>query len=105
MNSKISERGKEIALMKAIGATESSVVLLFISEAMISGLIGGIAGYGIGIFITQFMGQSIFGTEITIKLIGFPLILLLSIVMTCVGSYPAIRKIIRLDPVGVLQGR
>lgn len=105
MNSKISERGKEIALMKAIGATESSVVLLFISEAIISGLIGGIAGYGIGILITQFMGQSIFGTEITIKLIGFPLILLLSIMMTCVGSYPAIRKIIRLDPVGVLQGR
>lgn len=105
MNSKISERGKEIALMKAIGATESSVVLLFLSEAMISGLIGGIAGYGIGILVTQFMGQSIFGTEITIKLIGFPLILLLSIVMTSAGSYPAIRKIIRLDPVGVLQGR
>jgi putative ABC transport system permease protein len=105
MNSKISERGKEIALMKAIGATENSVVLLFISEAIFSGLIGGIAGYGIGILVTQLVGQNIFGSVITIKLIGFPLILLLSIVMTAAGSYPAIRKIIRLDPVGVLQGR
>ncbi|MDR6999495.1 ABC transporter permease [Neobacillus niacini] len=105
MYSKISERGREIALMKAIGATEYSVVLLFICEAMISGIIGGIAGYGIGILITQFMGQSIFGTVIKIKLIGLPLILLLSIIMTSVGSYPTIRKIIKLDPVGVLQGR
>jgi putative ABC transport system permease protein len=105
MNSKISERGKEIALMKALGANEASIVFLFISEAIISGLIGGIAGYGIGILLTQFLGQDIFGSVIDIKLIGLPIILLLSIVITAAGSYPTIRKIIRLDPVSVLKGR
>jgi putative ABC transport system permease protein len=105
MNSKISERRMEIALMKAIGATEFSVVSLFICEAIISGIIGGIAGYGIGILITQFTGQAIFGAVIKIKLIGLPIILLLSMFITALGSYPTVRKIIGLDPVGVLKGR
>jgi putative ABC transport system permease protein len=105
MNSKISERRMEIALMKAIGATEFSVVSLFICEAIISGIIGGLAGYGIGILITQFIGQAIFGTVIKIKLIGLPIILLLSILITALGSYPTVRKIIGLDPVSVLKGR
>lgn len=105
MNSKVSERGKEIALMKAIGATENSVVLLFISEAIVSGVIGGIIGYGLGVLITQFTGQNIFGTVIKIKFIGLPLIVLLSIIITTIGSYLTIKKIIKLDPISVLQGR
>lgn len=105
MTSKITERGKEIALMKAIGATEFSVAALFISEGIVSGIIGGITGYGLGILLSQLLGQNIFGTVIHIKLIGFPIILLLSISITIIGSYPAIRKIIRLEPVQVLQGR
>lgn len=105
MTSKISERGKEIALMKAIGATDAAVNALFISEGVISGIVGGITGYGLGILLTQLLGQNLFGTVIHIKLIGFPIILLLSICITVVGSYPAIRKINHLEPVQVLQGR
>lgn len=105
MNSKVFERGKEIALMKAIGGTNLSVVVLFISEALISGLIGGLLGYGIGILLSQFLGKSVFGTVLTIKWLGLPLILLLSSGISVLGSYPALRNIVKLEPVKALQGR
>ncbi len=105
MNSKVQERRKEIALIKALGGTDASVSLLFLGEALISGLIGGLIGYGIGIVLAQFVGQSVFDTVLSIKWLGLPLILLLSTAVTVVGSYPAIRLIVKLDPIQALYGR
>ncbi|HJV45095.1 MAG TPA: ABC transporter permease [Bacillota bacterium] len=105
MNSKVMTRIKEIALMKAIGATDQAVAFLFISEAMISGMLGGLLGYGIGYGLTLVIGKSVFGTVLTVKLIGLPFILLLSVFITVLGSYPALRNIIKLEPVRALSGR
>lgn len=105
MNSKVQERRREIALIKALGGTDVSVSLLFLGEALISGLIGGIIGYGLGIILAQFVGQSVFETQLSIKWLGLPLILLLSMMVTAVGSYPAVRLIVKLEPIQALYGR
>lgn len=44
MTSTIMERAKEIGLMKALGARQWQILMLFYLEAAISGLIGGLAG-------------------------------------------------------------
>lgn len=103
MNSKVMARTKEIALMKAIGATDWSVASIFTCEALISGFIGGLLGYGFGLVLTLFVGKSVFGVAFTIKWLGLPLILLLSVAITILGSYPAIRTIVKLDPIKSLQ--
>ncbi|WP_016586339.1 ABC transporter permease, partial [Yersinia pestis] len=44
MTSTIMERAKEIGLMKALGARQWQILMLFYLEAAISGLMGGVAG-------------------------------------------------------------
>lgn len=105
MNNKVQERKKEIALMKALGGTDVSVTALFMAEGVISGFLGGLIGYGLGLILAQIVGESVFGTALSIKLLGLPVILLLSVVITLAGSYPAIRAIIKLEPVQALYGR
>jgi putative ABC transport system permease protein len=66
------ERTKEIGIMKAIGATNRNILEIFLTEAAMIGLIGGILGlmfgvamsYGIGILLAS-LGTSSFKTLVT----------------------------------------
>ncbi len=44
----VTERTREIGILKAIGFKKKDVLILFLSEALIIGLLGGIVGVGIG---------------------------------------------------------
>jgi putative ABC transport system permease protein len=48
----ISERTREIGTLRAIGASKGQVMKIFLSEAMVIGLLGGAAGVAIGVGIT-----------------------------------------------------
>jgi putative ABC transport system permease protein len=50
MTMAIMERTREIGLMKALGATNVDVLLIFLGEAIGIGLIGGLGGVGFGTF-------------------------------------------------------
>lgn len=105
MNNKVQERRKEIALMKALGGNDRAVMALFLAEAAVGGLLGGCAGYGLGLVFAQIVGHSVFGAELAVKWLGLPLVLLLSLLITVAGSYPALRSIVKLEPVQALYGR
>ena len=101
------ERTKEIGLMKALGAANERILVMFILEAGFIGLIGGIIGillgYGISALIS-FIGTSsgfaltaVMTPEITIGALVFALII--GIVS---GLLPAIRAA-NLDPVVALR--
>jgi len=53
MYTAVLERTKEIGIMKAIGARNSSIMILFLIESGILGLVGGIIGVGIGMGISK----------------------------------------------------
>ena len=57
MYTSVLERTKEIGTMKAIGARNSHVLLLFLIESGLLGLVGGIIGVGVGIGLAK-------GTEV-----------------------------------------
>ncbi|MFH0955341.1 MAG: ABC transporter permease [Candidatus Micrarchaeota archaeon] len=49
----VSERTKEIGIMKAIGATDSRILSIFITEAILLGLVGGVIGTVLGIGLAK----------------------------------------------------
>ncbi len=105
MTTTIIERSKEIGLMKALGAYQWQIVLLFYCEAIISGLLGGIAGCIAGWGLAKFIGTTLFGTPLDFAWIVVPCVLVLSILIALIGTWFPAHRIARLYPVEVLYGR
>jgi putative ABC transport system permease protein len=103
MTTSVVERTKEIGMMKAIGAEGSKVATLFLTEALIIGVLGGIAGYVVGIVIAQYIGQSVFQSAITPNLLVFPLIIGISVGITILSSIIPVRRAIKIEPAEVLR--
>jgi putative ABC transport system permease protein len=105
MSSTIMERSKEIGLMKALGAAEWEVYGLFLSEAVIVGMLGGLLGWLAGAGVSQIVAWSVFGSTIALSWIVVPVIVVISVLITLVGSFIPSRLITRLYPAEVLHGR
>jgi len=109
MTTSVLERKNEIGIMKAIGAKNSDIFLLFFFEAGLLGLIGGIIGVLFGLFL------GIFGTIAINNFIGSttkPQIDFFLITFSLIGSFvigsvsgivPALRAA-NQNPVDALRG-
>ena len=112
----IYERRKEIAIMKVIGATFTDVRLLFLTEAGLIGLIGGILGITISFGLSKvinvlavgYMSSMMGSGDATVSLsIITPGLVLLAIgfsimVGVIAGIYPA-NKAVRLSPIEAMR--
>lgn len=105
MTTTIIERSKEIGLMKALGAYQWQIILLFYCEAIISGLLGGISGCIAGWGLAKFIGTTLFGAPLDFAWIVVPCVLVLSILIALIGTWFPAHRIARLYPVEVLYGR
>lgn len=98
----VTERTREIGIMKAVGAQRRDILQLFVVESIILGVIGAIAGVGLGII----------GAYVATKMMGFPVVfaprwfaiaVLVGIgVGTAAGLYPAWNAS-RVDPITALR--
>ena len=102
MTVSVMERTREIGVLKAIGAKSSDVLLLFLSEAVMTGITGGIAGALFGVLLSQIIGDFINmppdpSLSLVVYVVGFA-------VVTAVvsGLYPAWRAS-NLRPVEALR--
>ncbi|HUS77849.1 MAG TPA: ABC transporter permease, partial [Patescibacteria group bacterium] len=98
MTVSVMERTREIGVLKAIGARSSDVLVMFLSEAVMTGMAGGTMGAVFGFMLSTFVGDYVGVTaEISLSLGA---ITLLFAVITCVvsGLYPAWRAS-NLNPV------
>lgn len=116
----IYERTREIGLMKAVGASNRDVMLIFLAEAGTIGLIGGVGGVIAGVILAQvgnFVGRQLLLAQIAQSggspeglntLVYTPLwlpvfaIAFATLVGVVSGIYPALRAI-RLDPITALR--
>ncbi len=104
MATAIFERGAEVGLMKALGAGGFSIAAVFFAEAALLALIGGLLGFAGGALLARQIGLAIFGSQITIQPVLLPIILGIAIIVTFAGSFVAIQRAAKLDPVQALRG-
>jgi putative ABC transport system permease protein len=98
------ERRSEIGLMKALGASRRAVGAFFLAEQLLLALVGGIAGYAIGLELARVLGNGIFGVAPTVRLILFPIVLVLAAIVALLGSLVPLERASRVDPAPVLRG-
>jgi len=60
MTVSVLERTREIGILKAIGAKSRTVLTMFLAEAALIGLLGGVIGVPLGYGLAQAMGQFLF---------------------------------------------
>ena len=98
----VTERTREIGIYKALGATRRSILVQFLSEAIVICQIGGLVGIFLGILVgnivTLMMGGS-FLIPWGWMFLGFTLCMIVGVVS---GFYPAM-KAARLDPIESLR--
>ncbi|MBI4397401.1 MAG: ABC transporter permease [Elusimicrobia bacterium] len=105
MATTILERSREIGLMKALGASDGEVYLLFLSESAVVGIVGGLAGCAAGAGLSQVLGLGVFGSTVAFHPILVPVNVLLSVLVALAGSLAPSRLIAKLFPAEVLYGR
>ena len=105
VSASVMERRTEIGLQKAIGAANYSVALLILTQIMITGVFGGTAGYFAGLGITQIIGQTVFSSAIPVTPMVIPIVVINIFLITLIGSLPALRYLLKLNPTEVLHGR
>lgn len=101
----VMERSNEIGLLKAIGARDYRISGIVLTEIIITAVVGGVAGYFMGYGFAQIIGHTVFNAAIEMKPMVIPVVAVLMIIVTLLGSIPAIRMLLRLRPAEVLHGR
>jgi putative ABC transport system permease protein len=103
MATALMERRREIGLMKAIGASRATVAALFAAEAGILTLLGTAIGFGVGAALARAIGNSVFGSAMSVHLALFPLVLLIAFAIVAAGSAMAIRRAASFSPALALR--
>jgi len=104
MTLSVMERRKEIGLMKAVGATNSKIGLLFFGEGCIIAGVGGIFGFGLGVLVSQLIGNYVFNSSIVIRWWVIFISLGVAFGIVVLASILPIKKALEVDPAQVLRG-
>ncbi len=97
------ERKMDVGLMKAIGGATRRVVRLFLAEAALLGLAGGLIGAAAGLLLSIGLGKAVFGVAARPRLIVYPVSVALTILVSILSSYP-LRRLAMLRPASVFRG-
>ncbi len=110
LNMTINEKIREIAILKAMGFSSGDVTSIFLTQAMVIGIIGGIIGMLLGFVVSDIVAHipfkigglnylpMAFHPKDYIFGFGFGLI------TTFVAGYLPARKASRIDPVDIIRG-
>ncbi len=99
----ILERRKELSLMKVLGSRNSFIVAYLFTEILLLGIVGSVAGWGVGSILSVSLSGSIFEHNLHLKWIVFPIVGCVGILIICCGSIWPLRRAIALDPAVALK--
>ncbi len=97
------ERKMDVGLMKAIGGSMRRVLRLFLAEAALLGLAGGMIGAAAGIFLSIGLGKAIFGVAARPRLIVYPVAVALTVIVAILSAFP-LRRLASIRPASVFRG-
>jgi len=98
----VTERTREIGIMKAIGAQKRDVLQLFLVESMILGAIGAVVGTGLGL-VGGYVGADLLGFPVVfpVEWVGIAIAVGVGVGVVA-GLYPAWNAA-RVDPIDALR--
>ncbi len=114
LNMFIYEKMNDIAILKATGFSGKDVQLIFMSQAMIIGFVGGVLGLLIGLIFTNIISTIPFQTEALPTVETYPINfnpwfyfigILFAMVSTFFAGYLPSRKAKKIDPVTIIRGQ
>ncbi|MEJ1222462.1 ABC transporter permease [Sediminicola sp. 1XM1-17] len=113
LNMLIYEKMKDIAILKATGFSGRDVKLIFMSQAMIIGTIGGISGLIVGYILSTIIDKVPFETEALPTITTYPVNfngwyyvigIAFALLSTFIAGYLPANKAKSIDPVQIIRG-
>jgi len=114
LNMLIYEKMNDIAILKATGFSGKDVQLIFISQAMIIGIIGGILGLIVGFVLSLLISYTPFETDALPTIKTFPVNfdpayyiigIIFALIATFLAGYLPSRRARDIDPVEIIRGQ
>ena len=97
------ERKNDVGLMKAIGGSIQRVVRLFLTEAILLGIGGGLIGSFVGILTSIWLGKAVFGVAAQPRWIVYPVSVTLTVLVSIASAFP-LRRLATIRPASVFRG-
>jgi len=97
------ERKNDVGLMKAIGGSVRRVVRLFLAEAIILGIVGGVIGSALGIIGSIWLGKAVFGVAAQPRWIVYPVSVAITVIVSIASAFP-LRRLASVRPANVFRG-
>ncbi|HUY13663.1 MAG TPA: FtsX-like permease family protein [Terriglobia bacterium] len=104
MTSIVLERRKDIAVMKALGASNQDVTRLFVMEGASLGLVAGLAGFIVGGFLAAEVGGRLFGVSLSVVWWTLPLVWGATILLAALATFFPVGMMRRIQPATALKG-
>ena len=114
LNMLIYEKMNDIAILKATGFSGKDVQMIFMSQAIIIGLVGGIFGLIIGLILSNVINNIPFATEALPTIETFPVNfnpwfyligITFAMISTFFAGYLPSQKAKKIDPVKIIRGQ
>jgi putative ABC transport system permease protein len=103
MTATVLERRLEAGLMIAIGAARQRVVLFFLSEAALLGLLGGFAGGAAGLVAGRLLGSAVLGVEVPWVPLLLPFAALAGFLLAVTASLLPVLRALERYPAAILK--
>lgn len=104
LSASVLERRRDFALMKALGSSESHLITLFLTEALLLALAGVVAGWLLGSLAAWLISEANFGTSTLPRPAVLPAVLLLNLLIAIAAALFPVRSLRNLQPAALLKG-
>jgi len=98
------ERRKEIAVMKALGASERTVSALLLTEIGALGIAGGLVGFLLGAILAHRLGVDLFGVRLSIDWATLLPVVITAMLMAALPALVPVSSVRSVDPARALRG-
>jgi putative ABC transport system permease protein len=98
------ERRKEIAVMKALGASERTVFGLLLTEVGALGVAGGLVGFLIGALLARRLGLDLFGVALAVDWKTLPPVVAVAALAAAIPALVPVSSVRGVDPARALRG-
>ena len=98
------DRRQDFAIMKALGASEGLLRVLFAAEALMLGAVGAVVGFVIGIGVAAWIGRVNFHAAVTPRFSVLPVVFLGSVGVALLSALFPMTLLRRVQPAMILRG-